>query len=80
MPGLTTPQIHAGPSRTIGTLFRDEEWWRDQYHDIHDRGYKLRTRYHPSWQPSWIESGRDFFAVEDGQPSIVSALFSLYQC
>ena len=76
MPGLTTPQIQAGQTiRTIGTLFRNEEWWRDQYYDIYNRGYQLRPRYHPSWEPSWIRSGRDSFAVEDGQPNTVSAFF-----
>src|SRR5258707_15510710 len=70
MPIITTPQIPAGQSRrTIGTLFRNEEWWRDQY-------YVLRPRYHPMWEPSWIVAGRDFFAVENGQPSIVGTLFS----
>ena len=73
----TTPQFDAGQSRqtirTIGTLFKNEEWWRDQYYDIHNRGYELRPRYHPNWQPSWIRLGEDFFTVEDGQPSIVSA-------
>ena len=73
MPGLSAPQFHAGQTiRTIGTLFRNEEWWRDQYDDIHNRGYKLRPRYHPNWEPSWIRLGKDFFAVEDGQPCIVS--------
>ena len=77
MPSPTAPQFDAGQSRqtirTIGTLFKNEEWWRDQYYDIHNRGYELRPRYHPNWQPSWIRLGSDFFTVEDGQPSIVSA-------
>jgi hypothetical protein len=73
MSSLTAPQFHAGQTiRTIGTLFRNEEWWRDQYHDIYNRGYELRPRYHPNWEPSWIELRKDFFSVEDGQPSIVS--------
>ncbi len=73
MPGISTPRIHAEQAnRTIGTLFRNEEWWRDQYYDIYNRGYALRPRYHPMWEPSWMASGKDFFAVEDGQPSIVS--------
>ena len=71
------PQIHAGrPSRTICTLYRNEEWWRDQYYDINDRGYALRPRYHPMWEPSWTGMGKDFFSVEDGQPSIVSTSLS----
>ncbi|KAH9996930.1 kinase-like domain-containing protein [Russula vinacea] len=77
MPSPTAPQFDAGQSRqtirTIGTLFKNEEWWRDQYYDIHNRGYELRPRYHPNWQPSWIRLGKDFFTVEDGQPSISRA-------
>jgi hypothetical protein len=81
MPTLTTPQTHAGQTRrAIGTLFINEEWWRDQYYDIHNRGYDLRPRYHPNWEPSWRQSGKHFFSVEDGQPTIVSAFFSRYQC
>jgi hypothetical protein len=73
MPSFTAPQIHAGQTRrVIGTLFRNEEWWKDQYYDIYDRGYDLRPRYHPNWEPSWRRSGKNFFAVEDGQPTIVS--------
>jgi hypothetical protein len=79
MPGLPTPQNQEGQTRrTIGSLFRSEEWWRDQYDDIYNRGYQLRPRYHPSWEPSWIRSGRDFFTVEDGQPSTVRTLFSRF--
>jgi hypothetical protein len=78
MPIITTPQIPAGQSRrTIGTLFRNEKWWRDRYYDIYNCGYALRPRYHPMWEPSWMVTGKDFFAVEDGQPSIVSTLFSV---
>ena len=77
MPGILTSHTHAGQSsRTIGTLFRNEEWWRDQYYDIYNHGYALRPRYHPMWEPSWIATGRDFFSVEDGQPCIVSTPLS----
>jgi hypothetical protein len=54
-----------------GTLVMTEQWWRDRYNEIADHGYKLRPRYHPKWQPSWLKSGKDFYAVEDGQPTIV---------
>ena len=70
MPGLA--------AREVGALFRNEEWWRDQYIVIYGRGYQLRPRYHPNWEPSWTRSGKDFFAVEDGQPTIVCVLFSRY--
>jgi hypothetical protein len=57
--------------RRAGTLVKSEEWWRDHYQDLESHGYKLRSRYDPSWEPSWIESGKDFYAVEDGQATIV---------
>ena len=48
-----------------------ERWWRDRYVEIASHGYELRPRYHPRWQPSWLKSGKDFYVVEDGQPTIV---------
>ena len=78
MSTFTPPQSHAArTSREIGTLHKSEEWWRDQYLDLNLHGYDLRPRYHPDWKPSWRGSGKDFFSVEDGQPSIVSAVFSM---
>jgi hypothetical protein len=62
-----TPQT----SRTIGTLHRSEQWWCYQYYVLKHYGYDLRPRYHPDWEPSWRGSGKDFFTMEDGQPSIV---------
>ena len=55
-----------------GSLSDSELWWRDRYRELESRGYKLRPRYHPDWEPSWKRSGLDFFRVEDGQPSLVS--------
>ncbi|KAH9045898.1 kinase-like domain-containing protein [Lactarius deliciosus] len=60
-------------SRDIGTLFRSEVWWRDQYDDIKLCGYQLRPRYSPGWVPSWKHSNDDFFAREDGQPCLLRA-------
>lgn len=75
MPSLSTPQNYARQDgRTIGTLHMSEKWWRDQFYDLKSNGYELRPRYHPDWVPSWSGSGKDFFAVEDGQPSIVRAI------
>ena len=59
------------PSRQVGALVTTEQWWRDRYNEIAQHGYQLRPRYHPNWQPSWLKSGKDFYAVEDGQPTIV---------
>ncbi|KAF9066605.1 hypothetical protein BDP27DRAFT_1297156 [Rhodocollybia butyracea] len=30
-----------------------EEFWRDHYHWLKDKGYQLRPRYHPDWVHSW---------------------------
>ena len=62
------------PRRQIGDLFRSETWWRDRYRDLEAHGYRLRYRYRPDWVPSWKSSGKDFFDVEDGQPTIVSTI------
>ena len=76
MPGLGV-ETYVGltelPRREIGDLFRTEMWWRDHYRDLEAHGYRLRPRYHPDWQPSWKRTGKDFFDVEDGQPTIVSS-------
>src|SRR6266852_5601367 len=68
-------------TRRAGTLVKSEEWWRDHYVDIGKRGYKLRPRYNPLWEPSWIESKRDFYKAEDGQATIVSChIFFKFIC
>lgn len=81
MPG-SGPVINMGlrnpPPREIGDLFSSEVWWRNRYRDIQARGYKLRSRYHPNWQPSWKVSGKDFFTAEDGLPIIVGILCSAF--
>ncbi|KAI9451013.1 hypothetical protein BJY52DRAFT_1419337 [Lactarius psammicola] len=61
-------------TRQRGTLVNSELWWRDRYRDIQERGYKLRPRYQPDWEPSWIKSKKDFFLVEDGQSTITRAV------
>jgi hypothetical protein len=73
MPGFPAG-IRETPLREIGGLFPSEMWWRDRYPDIEASGYRLRPRYHPDWKPSWTWSGKDFFATEDGQATIVRML------
>jgi hypothetical protein len=64
--------------REAGTLVMTERWWRERYDEIAELGYKLRPRYHPQWQPSWVTSGKSFYSVEDGQATIVRVVvFSL---
>lgn len=72
MPSFSTVDNAAiAPSREVGALVPTEQWWRDRYNEIAEHGYKLRPRYHPNWQPSWLKSGKDFYTVEDGQATIV---------
>ncbi|KAH9954059.1 kinase-like domain-containing protein [Russula dissimulans] len=61
------------PNRQAGTLVTTERWWRDRYDELAGHGYKLRPRYSPRWQPSWLKSGKSFYTVEDGQPTILRA-------
>ncbi|KAH9166399.1 hypothetical protein EDB89DRAFT_2232929 [Lactarius sanguifluus] len=61
------------PNRQAGTLVMTERWWGDRYNEIAERGYKLRPRYHPEWEPSWFKTGKDFYTVEDGQATILRA-------
>jgi hypothetical protein len=65
-------------TRRAGTLVKTEEWWRDHYYAIERHGYKLRPRYHPPWEPSWIKSKKNFYEVEDGQASGVRSSHFLY--
>jgi len=60
--------------RERGSLFESELWWRDHYYMLENHGYILRPRYHPNWVPSWKTSGKEFFTVEDGQPTLVSVV------
>jgi len=80
LPPSETVDGSEGPTRTrrTGTLVKSEEWWRDHYHDIEMHGYKLRPRYHPLWDPSWIKLEKDFYSVEDGQATIVRWSYSIY--
>jgi len=67
------------PNRKAGTLVMTERWWRDRYVEIASHGYELRPRYHPRWQPSWLKSGKDFYTVEDGQPTIVRVVSFIFR-
>jgi hypothetical protein len=64
-------EFYTGARRAAGMLAKTEEWWRDHHHDIERHGYKLRPRYHPLWEPSWVDSRKDFYKSEDGQANIV---------
>jgi hypothetical protein len=77
-PAHSTDAYSETSPRQAGTLVMTERWWRDRYDEIAEHGYKLRPRYHPQWQPSWRESGKTFYTVEDGQPTIVRVLHSSF--
>jgi hypothetical protein len=69
---LRSTDTYSEPNdRQAGTLVMTERWWREHYDEIAEHGYKLRPRYHPQWQPSWLTSGKNFYSVEDGQATIV---------
>ena len=68
---VNTDAYNKPRDRQAGTLVQTEQWWGERYDEIAEHGYKLRPRYHPKWQPSWLKSGKDFYTVEDGQPTIV---------
>jgi len=68
MPNATAND-HA--TREPGTLFDSELWWREHYQVLENRGYRLRPRYSPDWIPSWKKSGKEFYTVEDGQPTLL---------
>ncbi|KAH9035561.1 hypothetical protein EDB85DRAFT_868892 [Lactarius pseudohatsudake] len=57
----------------MGALIMSERWWRDRYNDIVEQGYRLRPRYHPQWEPSWLNTGKEFHTAEDGQVTLAWA-------
>nr|VWP00762.1 Pheromone processing endoprotease KexB (EC [Ganoderma boninense] len=54
-------------------LSEPEAWWRDHQQWLEERGYMLRPRYHPGWQPSWITDPQETKnQCEDMDPPISS--------
>lgn len=51
MPGSSS-QRKTNPDR-FAKLAPVEIAWRDRQQYLESRGYMLRRRYHPDWQPSW---------------------------
>ena len=52
-------------------LFREEIFWRDLYFWLREKGYALRTRYHPEWVASWKDTKESWLDCEDGQTAQV---------
>ncbi|KAI0676776.1 kinase-like domain-containing protein [Trametes maxima] len=53
------------PDDSVFALTPFEQFWRDHYMFLQSRGYTLRPRYHPDWQPSWKQTGALFYTAED---------------
>ncbi|KAG6835758.1 hypothetical protein H0H93_014934 [Arthromyces matolae] len=48
------------------TRLNDSEvLWRDDYDYLMARGYTLRSRYHPNWEPSWVNTSKVQRECED---------------
>lgn len=54
-----------------GQLSEPELWWSQHFSWLKDRGYLLRQRYSPNWNPSWLGTKRNRFACEDGRAAKV---------
>ncbi|TFK85935.1 kinase-like protein [Polyporus arcularius HHB13444] len=46
-------------------LLPAEKTWRDRQPGLQQRGYALRRRYQPNWQPSWMGTNINPFYCED---------------
>ncbi|KAI0040980.1 hypothetical protein FA95DRAFT_789254 [Auriscalpium vulgare] len=56
-------------NRIAETLDDHEIRWRDRAYFLEGRGYRLRPRLRPGWQPSWVGTDKLFIDVEDGIPT-----------
>ena len=54
-----------------GRLSEPEVWWHQHFSWLKDRGYILRQRYSPDWNPSWLGTKKKRFACEDGRAAKV---------
>lgn len=43
-----------------GRLMQHEIFWRDHYDWLKEKGYVLSPRYSPQWEPSWINTDKDW--------------------
>ena len=48
-----------------GLTFWEATMWRSMYHTLEDHGYRLRDRYCPGWEPSWIAKGLEIATVRE---------------
>ena len=54
------------------SLLPHEKTWRDRQLSLQQRGYALRQRYHPDWQPSWTGTNVSPNFCEDSVMLLVS--------
>ncbi|KAL1713756.1 hypothetical protein EV715DRAFT_267062 [Schizophyllum commune] len=57
------------PPRTVSTIWDSERWWIDHQPWLESRGYMLRPRYRPGWEPSW-HSEKDKGGREQAEDSV----------
>ncbi|KAF9258834.1 hypothetical protein L218DRAFT_1080200 [Marasmius fiardii PR-910] len=59
-----------------GGLTTSEIFWRDHQQWLEERGYMLRSRWHPNWVPSWLSSKKHseyrMFRFEDGDHPLLA--------
>ncbi|KAI0044702.1 hypothetical protein FA95DRAFT_1561964 [Auriscalpium vulgare] len=53
-----------------GALRDYEEWWVKHRDWLQERGYRLRRRYQPNWEPSWNIGKESHVRYEDGQAGL----------
>jgi hypothetical protein len=68
-------------SERLAMLHGKERWWRDISYVLERRGYRLRQRYQPDWQASWLTTGEPHWLCEDGKDpkDLVRFWFSQYK-
>lgn len=56
------------PDQTFSVIWSGEKWWIAHQPWLKSRGYVLRARYNPGWEPSWHAEGVHEFDAEDRMP------------
>lgn len=77
------PLYEAATKRGLFNIQLGEQFWRDRYHALSARGYQLRPRYCPDWQPSWIGTRADPIFCEDSIALVVKSVpfsFTIRSC
>ena len=72
---LNRPELRAGELNAI------EKQWAERQVALEKIGYMLRSRYHLGWRPSWINTNKLFWNLEDGQAQavIISYHFDFFE-